>query len=80
MKNNDQTTKAKASRSFGQEMQQAFTDWVRKLPFLKRNVPEDPDLETSGEVSAEEASAPRPTGGEGGRDPAAVVPPVQPID
>jgi hypothetical protein len=62
MKDYDQTTKGKAGRSFAQEMQLAFIDWVRKLPFIvKRNVPEDPDLETPGEVSAEEASAPRPT-------------------
>ena len=61
MKDNDQTTKGKASRSFAQEMQQAITDWVRKLPFLKRNIPEDPDPENPGEVSTREASAPRPT-------------------
>jgi hypothetical protein len=62
MKDNDQTTKGKASRSFAQEMQLAFTDWVRKLPFIvKRNAPEDPDPEAPGKVSSEEASAPRPT-------------------
>jgi hypothetical protein len=64
MKGNEQTTQGKASRSFAQEMQQAVTDWVRKLPFLRRNVPGNADRETPGEVSSdEEASAPRPTEG-----------------
>lgn len=62
MKDNDRTSKGKAGRSFAQEMQLAFTDWVRKLRFIvKRNVPEDPALENPGEVSTREASTPRPT-------------------
>ena len=62
MKNNEQTAQGKAKQSFAQEMQLAFTDWVRKLPFIvKRNLPEDPDVEVPGEISTEEASAPRPT-------------------
>ena len=61
MNENDQTTKGKASRSFAQEMQQAITDWVRKLPFLKRNISDNPDVDNPGEESTREASAPRPT-------------------
>jgi hypothetical protein len=34
MKNNDQTTQSKTDRSFAQDMQQAFADWVKKLPFI----------------------------------------------
>ena len=61
MKDNDQTTHGKARPSFAQEMQQAITDWVRKLPFLKRYIPEDPAPEDPRNVSTREASAPRPT-------------------
>lgn len=62
MNDNDQKSKGEAIRSFAQEMQLAFTDWVRKLPFIvKRNVPEDPALESPGEVSSRDASTPRPT-------------------
>jgi hypothetical protein len=48
MKNNDQATQSKGSRSFTQEMQQAFVDWVKKLPFIKRDIVNEPgrkDLE-----------------------------------
>jgi hypothetical protein len=62
MKDNDQKSKGEANRSFAQEMQLAFTDWVQKLPFIaKRNLPKYPALENPGEVSSREASAPRPT-------------------
>jgi hypothetical protein len=63
MKGNEQAAQGKASRSFAQEMQQAVADWVRKLPFLKRNVPENLDTATPGQASSAEASAPRPTEG-----------------
>jgi len=61
MNNNDQTEHGKARQSFAQEMQQAITDWVRKLPFLKRNLREDTVPENPRNVSTREASAPRPT-------------------
>jgi hypothetical protein len=49
MKDNDQKSKGEANRSFAQEMQLAFTDWVQKLPFIaKRNLPEYPALENPG--------------------------------
>lgn len=63
MKNNDQTTQDRAGRSFAQEMQQAFADWVRKLPFMKRNIPEDPDQESSGDTPSGRPSAPHPGDG-----------------
>jgi len=71
MEDNRQTTHGTASRSFAQEMQQAFAEWVRKLPFMKKNIPADPDLERQGEVPADRASAPRPAEG---------VPPGRPAE
>jgi hypothetical protein len=61
MKNNDHAAHGTARPSFAQEMQQAITDWVRKLPFLKRYIPENPALEHPRNVSTREASPPRST-------------------
>ena len=66
MKDKDRTAQSTGSGGFAQEMQQAFVDWVRKLPFITKKIPELPDREHPGEVSAEKASASRPTDGEGG--------------
>jgi hypothetical protein len=63
MKNDDQTTHSKRSRSFTQEMQQAFVDWMKKLPFIKRDVLRDPERKDLEEESADQASAPHPTDG-----------------
>jgi hypothetical protein len=43
MSDEKQTEKRKPRRTFAQEMQEAFTDWVKKLPFFKRDVPENPE-------------------------------------
>ena len=61
MKNNDQTTQSKRSPSFTQEMQQAFVDWVKKLPFIKRDFPKEPEREDLEEESAHQVSVPHPT-------------------
>ena len=63
MKNNDQTTQGKRSRSFTQEMQQAFVDWVKKLPFKKRGILTHPEREDLKGGSADQASIPPPTDG-----------------
>ena len=63
MKNNDQKTQGKRGRSVPQEMQQAFVEWVNKLPFIKRGIAKDPGQEDAKEESAGQASAPRPTDG-----------------
>lgn len=63
MKNNAQITQNKTSRSFTQEMQQAFVDWVKKLPFIKRDILKDPKREDLEKESGDQASAPHPTDG-----------------
>jgi hypothetical protein len=63
MKNNDQTTQSKTDRSFAQDMQQAFADWVKKLPFIKKGIPKDAGPEILEEGSADQISAPHPTDG-----------------
>jgi hypothetical protein len=63
MKNDDQTTRSKRSRSFTQEMQQAFVDRMKKLPFINRDILKDPEWEDLEEESADQASAPHPTDG-----------------
>jgi len=60
MINADRTTQSKASRSFAQEMQQAFAEWVRKLPFMKRTIHEDTDQESPDGALSEQAPDPRP--------------------
>lgn len=62
MNNNDRTAQGNGSRSFAQEMQQAVTEWVRKLPFMKRKIHEGADRESSDEASTARASAARPAG------------------
>ena len=63
MKNNDQTTRSKGSRSFTQEMQKAFVDWVKKLPFIRRDIVKEPEQEDLEKESADQASAPHPPDG-----------------
>jgi hypothetical protein len=43
MKDSNQATQKKESRSFTQEMHQAFTDWVNRLPFIKKDIPHSPE-------------------------------------
>jgi hypothetical protein len=63
MKNNDQTTQTRRKWSFTHEMQQAFVDWVKKLPFITRDIPKDPERQDREEESAEQVSASPPTHG-----------------
>ena len=53
MENNDQTTRSKTIRSFMQEIKQAFTDWVKQLPLIKRDIPEEPEGGDQEEKSAD---------------------------
>jgi hypothetical protein len=61
MMNSDETTKSRLGRSFAQEMQQAIVDWVNKLPFIKRDVANNPEAEGVGKESAGQAPDLRPT-------------------
>jgi hypothetical protein len=63
MKDNDLTTQSKSSRSFTQEMQQAFVDLVKQLPSIRRDILKDPEREDLREGSADQASPPHPTDG-----------------
>jgi hypothetical protein len=63
MKNNEQTTEIKGTWSLAQEMQQTFVDWVKKLPFVRRDFQKDPEREGPEEKPADQASALRPTEG-----------------
>ena len=63
MKGTDRTTQRKGSWFFPEEMQQAFADWVKKLPFMKRNTRKDAEQGGEMEKSADLASATRPAGG-----------------
>jgi hypothetical protein len=47
MKNHDETTQRKKRRTFAQEMQQAFADWVKELPLI-RDIPQAPAKEKIG--------------------------------
>ena len=42
MKNANQATQTKQNRSFTQEMHLAFTEWVNRLPFIKKEAPKAP--------------------------------------
>jgi hypothetical protein len=63
MKNDEQATQGKTDRSFTQEMQQAFVDWVKKLPFIQRDIPKDPGRVVPEEGSPDQVSAPHPNDG-----------------
>ena len=68
IKDTDQKTQRKGSSFRPQEMQQAFVDWVKKLPFMRRDTPKDAEQEHEMEKSADQVSAARPTeGGSAGR-------------
>jgi len=45
-------------------MQQAFVDWVKKLPFTKKDILKDPEREDLKKESTDQASAPHPIDGE----------------
>jgi hypothetical protein len=53
MKKRAQATQRKESRSITQEMHQSFTEWVNKLPFIKKDIPKPPERE---DESSEKAS------------------------
>ena len=53
----EDATQAERSRSLKQEMRQVFTDWVSKLPFMKRESPQH-----SGGDSLEEKPTDQPPG------------------
>lgn len=61
MKDDDQTTQSKKGRSIAHDIHHAFVDWATKLPFMKRDVANEPGWEHAGEVSANETPAPHPT-------------------
>jgi len=63
MRKHDQTTKSKRIRSFMQEMQHAFADWVKQLPFIKSESAREPERGDQEEKSADQTSAPHPTDG-----------------
>ena len=69
MQYNDRTEQSNRSRSLPQEMQQAYVDWVKDLPLVTKDVPEDPDRKHPEDVSAGQTSAPHPTLGKAVEDP-----------
>lgn len=60
MTNNGDTTRSKRGRAFAQEMQQAFIDWMKKLPFVKGATAKEPDGSDAGKSSGDQASPLRP--------------------
>ena len=57
MKDSNQATQKKESRSFTQEMHLAFTEWVNRLPFMKKDTSDPPvreDLEDESSGKAPE--------------------------
>ena len=63
MKNVDQTTQSTQGRSFTEDMRQAFIEWVKKLPFIKTDVPKVPQRDNLEDKSAHQGFAPHPTNG-----------------
>ncbi len=57
MNNNDQAKQIKRRRSFTEEMQQAFVDWVHKLPFIRKESMRDTEQGKSEAESAEQTPA-----------------------
>ena len=49
MMDDEEATQAGRSRSLKQEMRQVFSDWVSKLPFMKRESPQDSGGDSLGE-------------------------------
>jgi|WetSurMetagenome_2_1015567.scaffolds.fasta_scaffold191369_4 hypothetical protein len=49
MKNTDQTMQREAGRTFAQEMQKAYADWVEELPLI-RDVSKSPMKGVAGEM------------------------------
>ena len=60
MTNNGDATRSKRGRPFAQEMQQAFIDWMKKLPFVKGATAKDPEGGGAEESSGDQAPDPRP--------------------
>ena len=61
--NNDQRKQSNRRWSFTQEMHQAFLDWVKKLPFIKRDLPDDADRAGVEDASGDRPTAPHPAEG-----------------
>jgi len=59
MKKHAQATQGKEIRSISQEMDQAFAEWVKKLPFIKKELPKAPDREDPDHKSSEKVSEER---------------------
>jgi hypothetical protein len=55
MDNDKQTGKRKKGRTFTQEMQEVFSAWVRRLPFVKNDLPEN-----AGQAKGEKEPAEHP--------------------
>jgi hypothetical protein len=55
MNKSNQATQKKESRSFTQEMHQAFTDWVNRLPFIKKDIAYSPEREDLEDESSDKA-------------------------
>jgi len=53
MKKRTEAMQRREGRSITQEMHQAFTDWVNKLPFIKKDVPKTPHREVLDDESTE---------------------------
>lgn len=61
MRNSAQTRKSTNIQSSLLEMQHAFAEWVKQLPFIKSEIPRKPERGNQDEKSADQASAPHPT-------------------
>ena len=60
MTNNGDATRGKRGRPFAQEMQQAFIDWMKKLPFVKGAIAQEPEGRDAGKSSGDQAPPLRP--------------------
>ena len=60
MTNNDDATRRNRIRPFAQEMQQAFIDWMKKLPFVKGAIAQEPEGRDAGKSSGDQAPPLRP--------------------
>jgi hypothetical protein len=53
MNNDRKTGKRKKGRTFTQEMQEVFSAWVKRLPFVKDDLPENAEQAKGEKESAE---------------------------
>lgn len=61
MHDDDHTTQSNRKQSFTEEMQQAFVDWVHRLPFIRKENVRDPERGPLEVESTEQTSASSPT-------------------